>query len=163
MVTVDFGGWYVDRYRSVVASCVAMCGDVDVARDAADEAFSRAFDRWSTVSVMASPEGWVCTVAMNCLRRSLRWRTRERVWFQGQREPIVTAGLPNPDLWAAVRALPTRQRTAIVLRYVTDLPEAEIAVVMGIARGTVAATLATARARLSSRLAEVLIPEDDRA
>ena len=48
--------------------------------------------------------------------------------------------MPNEDaqLWALVRALPTRQRTAIVLRYVADQSEAAIAVAMGIRRSTVA-------------------------
>jgi RNA polymerase sigma factor (sigma-70 family) len=67
---------------------------------------------------------------------------------------VVHPPLPHPELWAAVRALPDRQRTAIVLRYLGDLPEADIAAAMGIARGTVSSTLADARRNLEVALAE---------
>ena len=52
-----------------------------------------------------------------------------------------------------MRALTDRQRTAVALRYVLDLPEADVARIMGIARGTASATLATARRRLAAALA----------
>jgi RNA polymerase sigma factor (sigma-70 family) len=45
--------------------------------------------------------------------------------------------LHNAAVMAAVRALPARQREAIVLRYYVDLSEAEIAEAMGISRGAV--------------------------
>ena len=62
-----------------------------------------------------------------------------------------------PEVWVAVRLLPTRQRVAIVLRYVADLGEDEIAATMGVTRGTVASTLADAR----HALALVLGPQTD--
>jgi RNA polymerase sigma-70 factor (ECF subfamily) len=55
-------------------------------------------------------------------------------------------------VWDAVRGLPDRQRLAVVLRYIADLTEADIALVMGVTRGTVASSLATARARLNGLL-----------
>jgi DNA-directed RNA polymerase specialized sigma24 family protein len=48
--------------------------------------------------------------------------------------------------------LPPRQQTAIALRYLHDLAEADIAAAMGISRGAVSACLAAARARLRSVL-----------
>lgn len=65
-----------------------------------------------------------------------------------QIEPEPTDGY----LWSAVSALPERQRTAIVLRYVPDLKEYDIATVMGISRSTVSTTLRDARNRLESLL-----------
>lgn len=38
----SFEAWYRDEHRQVLASCVALCGDLGVATDATDEAFSRA-------------------------------------------------------------------------------------------------------------------------
>lgn len=52
----------------------------------------------------------------------------------------------------AVRALPPRQRAAVVLRYYEDLPEAEIAALLGCSTGTVKSQLAKARASLARRL-----------
>ncbi len=54
-------------------------------------------------------------------------------------------------------ALPPRQRTAVTLHYVADLRVADVAQVMGITEGTVAATLHSARANL----AEILRPSDN--
>jgi RNA polymerase sigma factor (sigma-70 family) len=55
---------------------------------------------------------------------------------------------------AALRQLPDRQRTAVVLRYFEDLSEQETAGVMGCAVGTVKSTTARGAARLRALLAE---------
>jgi DNA-directed RNA polymerase specialized sigma24 family protein len=104
---------------------------------------------------MAAPGGWVQTVALNVLRRNLR-RRRVLPWV---RPALCEVDLPDAELWAAVRSLPHRQQTAVVLRYVHDLPEAEVALAMGIARGTVASTLSAARTRLGRTLRAPLHPD----
>jgi RNA polymerase sigma factor (sigma-70 family) len=53
-----------------------------------------------------------------------------------------------------VRQLPERQRVAVVLRYLLDLPEQEVAAAMRISRGTVASALAAAHQRLATWLTE---------
>ena len=55
-------------------------------------------------------------------------------------------------MWQAVTALPPRMRTAFALRYLGGLTEAEVAAAMGVAPGTVAATLHDARRRLAPLL-----------
>lgn len=55
-------------------------------------------------------------------------------------------------VWDAVRNLPQRQRTCVVLRYFEDLPEAEIADAMGCSVGTVKSQLAKARHKLQNTL-----------
>ncbi|WP_165400359.1 sigma-70 family RNA polymerase sigma factor [Motilibacter rhizosphaerae] len=64
------------------------------------------------------------------------------------------AVLEDAALRAALLQLPPRQRTAVVLRYCLDLPEAECAAVMECAVGTVKASAARGRARLAELLAE---------
>lgn len=106
---------------------------------------------------MSSPGGWVQVVALNQLRRVLGRRRREKVMILRRSSPEPICGplaLPDPDLWAAVAALPRRQRSAVVLRYVHDLTEAAIAEVMGISRGAVASTLAAAQGNLRQTLSE---------
>ncbi len=159
-VSGSFEAWYRDEHRQVLASCVALCGDLDVAREATDEAFSRALGRWERVSAMTSPGAWVCTVALNCVRRSFRRRRRELLRRLPPDGRWVEPDASSPGLWEAVRSLPARQRTAVVLRYVGDYTEVEIAEVMGVARGTVAATLSAARAALAKKLGEVDFDEE---
>ena len=154
-----FDEWYRREHPRLAASLVVVSGDVDAAADATDEAFARALDRWASVSTMASPTGWTYRVALNVLRRRKRRALLERHVVRevtGSADPV----LPDHELWEAVGRLPRRQCTAIVLRYVADLPEADIAAAMGIARGTVAATLAAARRRLEADLAPVLVVEE---
>lgn len=150
-----FEAWYLQTHRRVISLVLVACDDVDVAADSADEAFARALDRWGRVESMRSPEAWVCRVALNVMRRRMRRRTLEQrlVGRQpprgGADEPIV-----HPELWAAIRRLPERQRLAVLLRYVADLSEADIADAMGIARGTVSSSLAAARASLAGVLTD---------
>lgn len=146
-----FEDWYHQHHPRLVASLTALSGDADAAADAADEAFARAYERWSRVSTMESPAGWVHQVGANALRRSKRRRTMERDRTRPGADTVHPA-LPDPELWAAVRALPERQRQVIVLRYLGDLPESEIAAALGIARGTVSSTLADARRSLERTL-----------
>ena len=58
----------------------------------------------------------------------------------------------DPTLAAAVQKLPSQRRIAIFLRYFGDLSYAEIGEVLGIAEGTVAATLSKAHQQLGAEL-----------
>lgn len=62
-------------------------------------------------------------------------------------------------LVAALGRLPERQRRVVVLRYLADLPEAEVAATLGITPGTVKSTLHRATARLR-RLLDAPADED---
>jgi RNA polymerase sigma-70 factor (ECF subfamily) len=148
-----FEAWYRREQPAVVRALWAMSGDLDLASDLADEAFSRALARWDRVSAMASPGGWVRTVAVNlhkraARRRALEYRLLRRVWAAAAPAPAP----PDLDLWAAVAALPDRQREVIALRYVADCTEAETAAALGISEGAASATLAKARRRLAGQL-----------
>jgi RNA polymerase sigma-70 factor (ECF subfamily) len=153
----SFEDWYRAEHARLVAAMVLVSGDVDVARDAVDEAFTRALANWRRVATMESPTGWTYRVALNALRRSARRASRERQLLVHQFvENDHWTNVPRnaTDAWDAVRDLPMRQRTAVVLRYVADLTEADIARAMGISRSTVSSTLIDARARLGRLLAE---------
>jgi RNA polymerase sigma-70 factor (ECF subfamily) len=128
-------------------------GDLDLARDATDEAFARALERWDDVGAMASPGGWTYRVAINVARRRQRRAALERRLLARHTTPPAVPEAAR-ELWDVVRSLPYRQRLVVVLRYVADLPQAEIAVAMGVARGTVASTLAAAHHRLAHLLAD---------
>ena len=144
-----FEGWYRGQHARLVASLAAVFADPDLAREAADEAVLRAFERWDRVSVMASPEGWTFRVAMNIARRRLRRARLERLVihrFRADRSDSSPA--PSGELWQMVASLSERQRLAVVLRHVGGLREAEIADVMGITRGGVSSTLRAAYAHL---------------
>jgi RNA polymerase sigma-70 factor (ECF subfamily) len=151
----DFDTWYEEQHPLVLAALTVASGRPDVAADATDEAFVRAYERWDRVRRMASPGGWLYRVALNDLRRRCRRQAVERELLRRQPPPApVAATMPAPHVWEAVRRLPARQRTAVALRYILDLPEPEVARVMGVSRGSASASLTTARRRLETWLAD---------
>lgn len=101
---------------------------------------------------MDAPASWVTKVAINGAKKSFSLRQRH-VPLSNQDVSVKDAGLEiNPGLWAAVDRLPLRQREAIVLRYVDDLTQPQVARCLDIATGTAAATLSQARSNLRAEL-----------
>jgi RNA polymerase sigma-70 factor (ECF subfamily) len=153
-VHAEFVVWYEQEYVQVVRTLALAIGDLDLAEECVAEAFARALARWRTVGAMKAPTGWVYTVAMNVARDSFRKGRAEHRWADSASldRPVSAPEEPADVLWHAVAALAPQMRTAVALRYIADLPESEIARVMGIARGTVAATLHRARIQLAATL-----------
>lgn len=155
----SFEGWYRAEHARVLGLLTVAAGDAEVGREITAEAFVRALERWDRVREMDSPAAWTYRVGVNLLRRRLRRAALER-----RLQPARPAPVPPPavesELWDAVRALPVRQRTAVALRYVCDLPQEEIADVMHVAAGTVSATLTAARRRLAAELRPLEVPLD---
>lgn len=150
-MVLRFEPWYRVQHPRVLAALTVMAGDAEVAADVAAEALALAYERWDRVAVMESPGGWLQRVAVNAMRRRLRRAGLERRLIRRNRDPVPPPELAT-EVWDAVRRLPRQQRTAIALRYLLDLPQAEIADVMGVAPGTVSATLSAARRRLAPLL-----------
>lgn len=111
----------------------------------------RAFRKWRTVRGMARPEAWLLVVAINADRR--RWRRVPPVddgesAVDGRVDDHAGPVTTSIALREALDTLTVRQRTAVVLRYLADLPIAEIADALGCAEGTVRATLHQALTKL---------------
>ena len=145
----NFEAWYRAEHPALLASLTLMSGAPDLAREVVDEALARALERWDRVGGMASPGGWTYRVAVNCLRRQQRRSVLERR-FHLQGEGVVEPVEPTGALWTLVRALPPRQRDVIVLRYVADLSQEDIAVALGVTRSTVSSTLTQAHRALAA-------------
>ena len=146
---VEFEDWYRALHPRLVAGVLVSTGRLDDAADVADETMVRALERWSHVRTMASPDGWAFQVAFNLVRRRGRRRSLEQTVLRRSAAGSSTeVDGPAGEAWDAVRRLTLRQRQVVALRYIADLPEAEIADVLGISRGTVSSTFADAKAAL---------------
>jgi RNA polymerase sigma-70 factor (ECF subfamily) len=148
---VDFEAWYRREHPRLVTLLTAVTGDPELGCEAVDEALARTFERWARVSRMAAPAAWTYQVALNVARRRARRRTLERRGLWARRPPPPVPG-PTGELWLLVAELAPRQRTAVLLRHIGQFTEQEIAEVMGIARGTVSATLRAAYRRLGAAI-----------
>ena len=70
---------------------------------------------------------------------------------EGHVSDLADVAVLRVSLAAALAALPRSQREAVVLRYLADLPEAEVGDVLGVATGTVKSHLHRARVALRDR------------
>jgi RNA polymerase sigma factor (sigma-70 family) len=151
-----FDDWYRCEWPRLVATFTLASGDWEVGREIAAETCARALERWERVSRMVSPGGWAYRVGLNLLRRHYRRLLSERRALKRIDVRPESGELPDDglDLWIAVAGLPVRERAAVILRYGAGMTEPEIASVLGVAAGTVSATLNHARTRLRSVLGE---------
>jgi RNA polymerase sigma factor (sigma-70 family) len=118
-----------DVYRFLVAS---------LGRDEADDCFQetfisamRAYPRLRDASNLRS---WLFTIAHRKAIDAHRARARRAVPIEDVPERADAGGVGlngEPELWRAVRGLPTKQRAAVLHRYVNDLAYADIGRVMG--------------------------------
>lgn len=140
------------RFRRVA---FALLRDEEDAREAVQEAFARAIRSRSSFTGDGDAAAWVWRTLVNTCRDLTR---RRRLLVEPVLEPAV-AWSPNgagvEDVRAIVAQLPERQRLALFLRHYADLSYSQIGEVLGIERGTVAATLHAAHASLRSLLEEV--------
>lgn len=128
-------------------------GQVEAAEDAAAEALARTFLHWSKVRDLPYREAWVARVAGNLALDALRRQPTRKVGLEevGSSSPQEVVDL-RLALTAALLALPRRQRQAVVLRYLADLPQDEVASVLHISTGSVKLHVHRGLVRLRSLL-----------
>jgi RNA polymerase sigma-70 factor (sigma-E family) len=135
--------------------------DLTEAEDLVQETLLRIAKRWPRVRSMEHPLAYARRVLTNLALDGAERRSRRRAELNG--------GPPEPDaphadhaalidtrseLLTALGTLPVRQRTVLVLRYFVDLPEAEVAAILGCSLGTVKSTASRALAKLEQQLSE---------
>lgn len=144
---------YRREYPRFLRVAVAYLGDTERGRDAVHEAFVRAIKSLDAYRWEGSVEAWLWRTLINvCL---VERRHRPVLVAEVLEAPHNDAAEDWPEVRTAVASLPERQRTILFLRHYADLDYDQIAATLGIARGTVAATLNTAHSRLREALGEV--------
>lgn len=137
------------EYERLVRS-LGLAFDPESASDAVQEAFIEADRRWSTVSRLDDPTGWVRRVALNRLRSGRRNRLRRSEILATIRvRPQESLSEHLLDLRTSLAQLPERMRLVTCLYYLADLTIEQVADAVGSAPGTVKSTLHEARRQLS--------------
>lgn len=146
-----FEDFYVSTASRVRRTLSVILGSAELAGEATDEAMARAFERWTRISRMENPAGWVYRVGLNWAKRQMRRRSYD---VPPGARPIATEDLPIPDpqLWDALDRLTTDHRTVLVLRYAEDWSVNQIADALNVATGTVKSRLHRALNELREEL-----------
>lgn len=150
----DFTAFYDATWRRTVAVAYAMTGELSAAEDLAQEAYSRAWPRWSTLKSYDDPGAWVRQVTSRLAVS--RWRRTKTAMNFLARSRVPDAAAPPDEtsivLVQALRTLPEAQRRALVLHHLGELPVAEVARIEGCPEGTIKARLSRGRAALAELL-----------
>jgi RNA polymerase sigma-70 factor (ECF subfamily) len=139
------------EYRGLVRALSVVAGDVESAADAVQDAFVQAHRHWSRVRRYDQPALWVRRTAVNRILNQHRSRRRRDAAVARLAGP-ASAGERDLDIGPAVAALPRRQRMAVALHYLADLPVGEVAAAMRVEPGTVKSHLHAARQSLAPLL-----------
>jgi RNA polymerase sigma factor (sigma-70 family) len=124
-----------------------LTGSTVVAEEVVQEAFLRIHQQSERPQ---NPEGYLRTTVANLSKGHLRRLRLERRLLTSDR-----ISFDDPELdetWTAVCRLPFRQRAVLALRFYADLPEAEIARVLGCRVGTVKSSLHRGLSKLRDEL-----------
>lgn len=146
-----FEDFVAARGQALQRVAYLLTGDWGLAEDLLQTSLARAYPRWSGIEC-ENPEAYVRQIMLNT------WCSWWRRHWRGE---VPTAALPDPpgrDCYAdadrrdavrtALAGLPRRQRAVVVLRYHLDLPEQQVAEMLGISTGTVKSQAAKALAKL---------------
>jgi RNA polymerase sigma-70 factor (sigma-E family) len=137
---------FVAHHRRLVGLASLLVDDRETAEEVVQDAFVGLHRRWSHLRDRESAVAYLNVAVVNGGRDRLRHGRRAVVALP--RMVPVAEGLRSAEhvavghdeagrLWQAIRALPTRQRQVVVLRYYLDQTEAEIADTLHVSKGSV--------------------------
>ena len=152
VVDGGFDEMFPELFRAAYKVAFRLLGSREDAADCAQEACARACADWAKLSRRGSLLPWVVRVSSNLAidrtRRAHRARAHEAAFVASALDP----GPERLDLYRALDALPRRQREVVVLRYLADMSESEVAEVIGCSLGTVKSNASRGRAALRAVL-----------
>jgi RNA polymerase sigma-70 factor, ECF subfamily len=134
--------------RRVATLAWRILGDAEEVKEAVQETFLRVFRHLGRYDESRDFSGWLYRIAVNVCRDLDRRRRRRSFFapFRDEAPPVNTAA--RIDLARAIDALPSRERMAIVLHDIEELPTDEVAKILGNSPATVRVQISKARAKL---------------
>jgi RNA polymerase sigma factor (sigma-70 family) len=131
---------FLDSHRDVVWRVLVSAVGPDEAEECFQETFIAALRAYPRLRADSNLRAWVLTIASRKALDAHRARTRRALPVEDvtavqdgetARRSAASPREPDRELWDAVKKLPSRQRSAVVLRFVGDMPHREIAQAIG--------------------------------
>ena len=155
-----------------VASLIRVFGDIDLAEDAVQEAFTVALQQWPEAGVPPNPGGWITTTARNRALDRLRRETRGRellgdvaVLSQADDDPEEEVGPVEDDRLRLIftcchPSLSSEAQVALTLRLLGGLSTAEVARSFLVAEPAMAQRIVRAKRKITAARIPYRVPED---
>ncbi|WP_436524922.1 SigE family RNA polymerase sigma factor [Actinoplanes sp. HUAS TT8] len=132
------------RLGALLRYACMLTGDPHAAEDLVQETMLRVQLHWWRVARSDAPDSYVRRILTNQFIESRRTSWWRRVLLRADPDPVAAStsdhaaeNAERDRVWSLLAGLPRRQRAALVLRYYEDLPDQEIADILGCAVGTV--------------------------
>ncbi|KAB1136734.1 SigE family RNA polymerase sigma factor [Micromonospora sp. AMSO12t] len=149
------------RLAALLRYAVMLTGDPHQAQDLVQDTMVRVQLNWRRVARADSPERYVRRMLTNQYVDWRRGSWMRRVLLRAEPDDAVPVradhaqhAVDRDQVWSWLSGLPRRQRATLVLRYYEDLPDAEIADILGCAVGTVRSSISRALATLRAEHVE---------
>lgn len=137
---------YRERYEPMVRLAYLFTGSRAIAEELVQDAFVNVHRSWSRAT---NPPAYLRTAVVNACRS---WGRRRTLELHRKPAPPDPSLLVADEMWDALQVLPMRQRAAIVLRFYEDLPDAQIAELLGCKEATVRTAIHRGLARLRKEI-----------
>ncbi|HEY3501350.1 MAG TPA: SigE family RNA polymerase sigma factor [Actinocatenispora sp.] len=148
----EFAEYFAARGQSLRRTAYALCGDWHLAEDLVQSTFVRLYRNWRRIR-QPTIDAYARRTLLNLFLSGRRTAAREQVVPEVPERVVAEAGSDvRIDLARALARLSPRQRAMVVLRYLEDLPVAEVAELVGVAEGTVKSQTARGVAALRAVL-----------
>jgi RNA polymerase sigma-70 factor (sigma-E family) len=160
----EFERFVTDRTAQLLRTACLITGNLTEAEDLVQETLLRVARHWPKVRGMEHPAAYARKILVNVAldgavqrgRRKGELAAADSAGVYGLVDTLAQRDLQKVDtrqeLLGALGTLPSRQRAVVVLRYWEDLPEAEVAEVLGCSTGTVKSTASRGLARLRTTI-----------
>ena len=145
----DFEAFFDREYTPLLRLMFAMTGNLVEAEELAQEAMTRALERWDRVSNMSSPAGYVYRIAVNLNRSRLRRLARPLRWSRESERSSDAEPEVIGSIVAALTLLPRGQREAVLLVEWLGLDAREAGRILGISPSSVRSRVHRAKVSLS--------------